>query len=149
MTITNHLPKPRRNDPQMAHVPTPLTADAGTFSDKLFIPGCSEFVESSIPQSPQIGLWLWAFPKALTPKPYRVYVSDTLEAWSVSAPVPRTTETGGMFTLLATNCLNSHPTNPLPTFTELSKDLRRLKLRQNYFSNTIRNCRADIFCFTL
>lgn len=97
MTTTNHPSKRRRNDTQMVHLPTPLTTDTGTWSsltdsDKLFIPSQSEFVESYIPQSPQIGLWLCAFPKALTPQPYRGYVNDTLETWSMSGSAQRTTE---------------------------------------------------------
>lgn len=155
MATTNHPPKLKRNDTQMAHLPTPLTADAGTWSsltdsDKLFIPSQSEFVESSIPQSPQIGLWLCAFPMALTPEPYRGYVNDTSEAWSVSASAPEDDRNGGMFTLLATNCLHSHPTNLLPTVIELSNDVAQVRtVCKSSFSNMNKDCRMIISIMAL
>lgn len=162
MTTTNHPPKVRSNDTQMAHLPTPLMADAGTRSsltdsDKLFIPSQSEFVESGIPQSPQIGLWPCAFPQALTPQPYRGYVNDTLEAWSVSVSAQEDDRNGGMFTLLATNCLDIRPTNLLQRALDPSRDFAQVKTSQKCFQyhnqsliiSTSILCKPDIFWYLI
>lgn len=127
MTTTNHPPRLKRNDPQMAHLPTLLTADAGTWSsltdsDKLFIPSQSEFMESSIPRSPQIGLWLCAFPNALTPRVLPWCCQGHFRGMERVRLNLENDRNKGMFTHPATNCLNSLPSNLLPTVIDLSKN---------------------------